>query len=122
MRGHRAGAAVLHRIIYARLCDVTDLPEELLIESSARWSDDPTYLEIYKMKTFILLTASFLAAMSFGGDVVKVHKLTVEESLAAIEVINVTAEKVIDKSTLVDVDEEVTAVLEDAKEAAVEGD
>ena len=74
------------------------------------------------MKIFIVLTASFLAAMSFGGDVVKVHKLTVEESLAAIEVINVTAEKVIDKSTLVDVDEEVTAVLEDAKEAAVEGD
>ena len=122
MRGHRAGAPVLHCIIYARLCDLTDFPEELLIESSARWSDDPTYLEIYKMKIFILLTASFLAAMSFGGDVVKVHKLTVEESLAAIEVINVTAEKVIDKSTLVDVDEEVTAVLEDAKEAAVEGD
>ena len=122
MRGHRSGAAVLHCIIYGRQCDITDFPEELLIESSARWSDDPTYLEIYKMKTFILLTASFLAAMAFGGDVVKVHKLTVEESLAAIEVINVTAEKVIDKSTLVDVDEEVTAVLEDAKEAAVEGD
>ncbi len=60
--------------------------------------------------------------MSFGGDVVKVHKLTVEESLAAIEVINVTAEKAIDKSTLADVDEEVTAVLEGAKDATVEDD
>ena len=74
------------------------------------------------MKIFIILTASFLAAMSFGGDVVKVHKLTVEESLAAIEVINVTAEKALDETARVDVDKEVLAVLEEAKEAIVESD
>ena len=50
------------------------------------------------------------------------HRLTVEESLAAIEVINVTAEKVLDESTLVDVDKVVKAVLEDAKEAIVQDD
>ena len=74
------------------------------------------------MKIFLFLAASFLAAMSFGDDVVKVHRLSVEESLAAIEVINVTAEKVLDASTLVDVDKVVMAVLEDAKEAIVEDD
>lgn len=74
------------------------------------------------MKIILLLAASFLAAMSFADDVVKVHRLTVEESLAAIEVINVTAEKVLDESTLVDVDEEVIAVLEDAREAFVDDD
>jgi len=77
---------------------------------------------IYKMKIFLFLAASILAAMSFGDDVVKVHRLTVEESLAAIEVINVTAEKVLDESTLVDVDKVVKAVLEDAKEAIVQDD
>ena len=77
---------------------------------------------IYKMKIFLFLAASILAAMSFGDDVVKVHRLTVEESLAAIEVINVTAEKVLDESTLVDVDKVVKAVLEDAKEASVQDD
>ena len=41
------------------------------------------------MKSFLFLTAGLFAAMSFGDDVVKVHRLTVEESLAAIEVINV---------------------------------
>ncbi|MFP6797253.1 MAG: hypothetical protein VB933_09350 [Pseudomonadales bacterium] len=74
------------------------------------------------MKIILLLAASFLAAMSFADDVVKVHRLTVEESLAAIEVINVTAEKVLDESTLVDVDEAVIAVLEDAREAVVDDD
>ncbi len=74
------------------------------------------------MKIFLFLAASFLAAMSFGDDVVKVHRLSVEESLAAIEVINVTAEKALDESTLVDVDKVVMAVLEDAKEAIVEDD
>ena len=74
------------------------------------------------MKIFLFLAASFLAAMSFGDDVVKVHRLSVEESLAAIEVINVTAEKALDESTLVDVDKVVTAVLEDAKEAIVVDD
>ena len=74
------------------------------------------------MKIFLFLAASFLAAMSFGDDVVKVHRLSVEESLAAIEVINVTAEKVLDESTLVDVDKVVMAVLEDTKEAIVEDD
>ena len=69
------------------------------------------------MKIFLFLAAGFLAAMSFGDDVVKVHRLSVEESLAAIEVINVTAEKALDESTLVDVDKVVMAVLEDAKEA-----
>ena len=82
----------------------------------------PLTLEIYKMKIFLFLAASILAAMSFGDDVVKVHRLTVEESLAAIEVINVTAEKVLDESTLVDVDKVVKAVLEDAKEAIVQDD
>ena len=74
------------------------------------------------MKIILLLAASFLAAMSFADDAVKVHRLTVEESLAAIEVINVTAEKVLDESTSVDVDEEVIAVLEDAREAVVDDD
>ena len=74
------------------------------------------------MKIFLFLAASFLAAMSFGDDVVKVHRLSVEESLAAIEVINVTAEKALDESTLVDVDKVVMAVLEDAKEAIVVDD
>ena len=82
----------------------------------------PLTSEIYKMKIFLFLAASILAAMSFGDDVVKVHRLTVEESLAAIEVINVTAEKVLDESTLVDVDKVVKAVLEDAKEAIVQDD
>ena len=74
------------------------------------------------MNIFLFLAASFLAAMSFGDDVVKVHRLSVEESLAAIEVINVTAEKALDESTLVDVDKVVMAVLEDAKEAIVVDD
>ena len=74
------------------------------------------------MKIFLFLAASFLAAMSFGDDVVKVHRLSVEESLAAIEVINVTAEKALDESTLVDVDKVVMAVLENAKEAIVDDD
>ena len=82
----------------------------------------PLTSEIYKMKIFLFLAASILAAMSFGDDVVKVHRLTVEESLAAIEVINVTAEKALDESTLVDVDKVVKGVLEDAKEAIVEDD
>ena len=74
------------------------------------------------MKIFLFLGARFFAAMSFGDDVVKVHRLTVEESLAAIEVINVTAEKALDETTRVDVDKEVLAVLEEAKEAVVESD
>ena len=74
------------------------------------------------MKIFLFLAAGLFAAMSFGDDVVKVHRLTVEESLAAIEVINVTAEKALDERTRVDVDKEVLAVLEEAKEADIEGD
>ncbi|GIS70013.1 MAG: hypothetical protein CM1200mP9_08340 [Gammaproteobacteria bacterium] len=42
---------------------------------------------VCKMKSFLFLAAGLFAAMSFGDDVVKVHRLTVEESLAAIEVI-----------------------------------
>ena len=74
------------------------------------------------MKIFLLLAAGCFSALSFGDDVVKVHRLSVEESLAAIEIINVTAEKVLDESTLVDVDEEVIAVLQDAREAIVDDD
>ena len=55
------------------------------------------------MKIFLFLAAGFFAAISFGDDVVKVHRLTVEESLAAIEVINVTAEKALDETARVDV-------------------
>ena len=93
-----------------------------MLDGSIGDSVTPLISEIYKMKIFLFLAASFLAAMSFGDDVVKVHRLSVEESLAAIEVINVTAEKVLDGSTLVDVDKVVMAVLEDAKEAIVVDD
>ena len=69
------------------------------------------------MKRLIIAALGLFAASSFTTDVqIQGQSLQVKERLAAIERINVTAKKEIDKSTAAELEAEVAAILEEAEE------